>query len=117
MTEASEMYRSNAAEFTARVEAVPAGAWNNQSPCDDWTAREVVRHVVDTSGMFLGFIDEKLPPAPSVDEDPVAAWLSARDAIQSALAKPETAEKSFEGMFGTTTFQESVQNFLTPDAL
>ena len=117
MTEASEMYRANAAGFTKRVEAVPGGAWSNQSPCDDWKARDVVRHVVDTSGMFLGFVEEKLPPAPSVDDDPVAAWHSARDAIQAALENPEIAAKTYTGMFGSTTFEQSVQNFLVPDAL
>ncbi len=117
MTEPSDRYRANAAGFDARVVAVPADRWENQSPCEDWTARDVVRHVIDTSGMFLGFVDQKLPPAPSVDEDPVAAWRSARDAIQRALDDPMVAQKEYEGMFGTSTFEQSVHNILACDAL
>ncbi len=117
MTKPSDRYRANAAEFDARVVAVPADRWENQSPCEDWTARDVVRHVVDTSGMFLGFADEKLPPAPSVDEDPVAAWHSARDAIQRALDDPKVAQKEYDGMFGKASFEQSIHNFLAPDAL
>ena len=117
MTEASEMYRANAASFNQRVVAVPETAWGNQSPCDDWDARAVVQHVVDTCGMFLGFVDEKLPPAPSVDDNPVAAWHSARNAIQTALDDPKIAQKAYEGMWGSATFEQGVQKFLTPDAL
>jgi uncharacterized protein (TIGR03086 family) len=117
MTDASERYRANAAGFNARVEAVPEDRWENQSPCEDWKARDVVRHVVDTSGMFLGYVDQKLPPAPSVDEDPVAAWHSARDAIQAALEDPAIAQKEYDGMLGKATFEQSVDKFLSADAL
>jgi uncharacterized protein (TIGR03086 family) len=117
MTKESERFRTNAAGFNARVEAVPSGRWESQSPCEDWKARDVVRHVVDTYGMFLGFVDEKLPPAPTVDEDPVAAWHSARDAMQAALDDPAIAQKEYNGMFGTTTFEQSVDRFITADAL
>jgi uncharacterized protein (TIGR03086 family) len=117
MTEVSERYKKNAAAFNARVEAVPADKWSNQSPCDDWTARDVVGHVVQTSGMFLGFVDLELPPAPSVDDDPVAAFHSARDAIQAALEDPATAAKEFDGFTGRSTFEAGVDRFLAPDAL
>ena len=33
--------------FLARIEAVPADAWGNASPCPNWTARAVVAHVID----------------------------------------------------------------------
>jgi uncharacterized protein (TIGR03086 family) len=117
MSEVSDRYRSNAAAFNARVEAVPDDKWSNPSPCNDWDARGVVSHVVDTSGMFLGFIDQKLPPAPSVDDDPVAAFHSARDAIQAALDDSDTAQQEFTGFFGPTNFEEAVDRFLSPDAM
>jgi uncharacterized protein (TIGR03086 family) len=117
MTNTADRYRSNAAEFTKRVEAVPEDRWENQSPCADWTARDVVSHVIDTSGMFLGFIDRKLPPAPSVKEDPAAAWAAARDAIQARLDDKTTAQQEFDGMLGHTTFDAACAKFLVPDAL
>ena len=54
MSEIADRYRKRAAGLNERVEAVPADQWGSQSPCEDWTARDVVRHVVDTSAMFLG---------------------------------------------------------------
>jgi uncharacterized protein (TIGR03086 family) len=115
MMQTADRYRSNAEAFDARVRAVPSGSWENQSPCADWKARDVVRHVVDTSGMFLGFIDQPRPAAPSVDEDPLGAWRSARDAIQAALDDPMIAKQEYEGMFGQSTFEQGVQKFLAPD--
>ena len=117
MANTAERYRANTAEFSKRVEAVPEDRWENPSPCADWTARDVVSHMVDTSGMFLGFIDEKLPPAPSVNEDPAAAWASARDAVQAKLDDPKAAQQEFDGMLGRSTFEAAVAKFLVPDAL
>ena len=100
MTTTSERYRKNAAGLTARVEAVPAGKWDAPSPCEGWTARDVLRHCVDGSKMFLGFVGQELPPGPSVDDDPAGAWANARNAIQSALDDPAIAQTEFDGFFG-----------------
>lgn len=99
------------------MQAVPANAWGNQSPCREWKARDVVRHVVDTTGMFLGFIDRKPPPAPAVDEDPLGAWTSVSDAMQAALDDPACLATEFDGFFGPTTFEEAVTRFFVPDIL
>ena len=116
MSEISERYKRRATGLNARVEAVPDDKWSSQSPCEDWVARDVVRHVVDTSGMFLGYIDRKAD-GPSVDDDPVGAWHAARDAVQAALDDPEVAGTEYTGQFGPSTFEASVDRFLSADAL
>jgi uncharacterized protein (TIGR03086 family) len=115
MSDASDRYRKNAAAFTERVEAVPPGKWEAQSPCDDWKARDVVGHVVNSSGMFLGFIGKSLPPGPPADDDPVGAWQNARDAIQSCLDDPAVAQAEYDGMWGKATFEQGVNRFLAAD--
>ncbi len=117
MSAISDRYRTRAAGLNARVEAVPADKWENQSPCDDWTARDVVRHVVDTSGMFLGFVGKDAPGGPPVDDDPVGAWHAARDAIQAALDDPAVATTEYDGFTGRATFEAGVDRFLSADAL
>jgi uncharacterized protein (TIGR03086 family) len=112
----ADVYRAYAAGFNRRVEAVPNDQWDSASPCDEWKARDVVRHVVDTSTMFLGFVGEQLH-APSPDDDPVKAWHTARDAIQSALDDPGIAQREYDGMFGNQTFEEGVGRFLAPDLI
>ena len=91
MSETSDRFRKVAADFTARAEAVPPEAWDNPSPCEGWVARDIVRHMVETSGMFLGRAGGEVGEAPSPDVDPVGAWRHVRDAMQRALDDPETA--------------------------
>jgi uncharacterized protein (TIGR03086 family) len=115
MSEVSERYARLADAFEAKVAGVPAGGWSNPTPCEQWTARDLVDHVVSTQGMFLGFIGQELGPVPSVEDDPVGAWRAARARIQSQLDDPQVAKQEFEGFTGTTTFEEAVNRFLCFD--
>jgi uncharacterized protein (TIGR03086 family) len=115
MTEISERYRKRSQEFADTVAAVPDDRWSNQSPCEDWTARDVVRHVAQTPGMFFGMIDAEYPEPPSVDEDPEAAFASARKTMQDALDDPAVAQTEFDGFFGRTTFEKAVDRFVNFD--
>jgi uncharacterized protein (TIGR03086 family) len=115
MSEISERYRRRADTFQARIDAVPEGRWEDQSPCAEWTARDLVRHVVETHGMFLGFVDRDLGPIPHVDTDPSSAFRSASAIVLGDLEDPARASAGFEGFRGPTTFEESVDRFLSFD--
>jgi uncharacterized protein (TIGR03086 family) len=115
MSEIADRYRRLSDAVAETIAAVPADRWADQSPCEDWTARDVVRHLVQTQGMFLGFVGRELPPGPSVDDDPAAAWDAARDVIQADLDDPERASQGFEGVTGPTTFEKAVDRFLNTD--
>src|SRR5688500_11444435 len=104
MSEIAERYKRLAAALTDKVEGVPNDAWDNPSPCADWTARDIVEHMVGHTGMFLGFIGKKGPELPSVADDPVKAWTASRDAMQVALDDPSIAEAEYDGAFGKSTF-------------
>src|SRR5262249_6205940 len=80
-----------------------------------WTARDVVRHVVATPGMFFGMIGAEYPELPSVDDDPEAAFDAARDVMQRALDDPDTATTEFDGFFGPTSFEQAVDRFANFD--
>src|SRR4029077_19996956 len=83
------------------------------SPCQGWTARDVVGHVVSTQTMFLGFFGRSVGAAgPSFAADPLGAWDAARTAVQRDLEDPERAGAEFEGMFGPSTFESAVDRFL-----
>src|SRR5215212_10141920 len=105
MSAIADRYRRLSDAFAATVAAVPADRWDDQSPCEDWRARDVVQHVVDSSGMFLGFVGKDLGEVPSVDEDPNAAVDHARGRIQAELDDPERATTTFQGLMGESTFE------------
>ena len=115
MSEVADRYRSLARGFTDRVEAVPDERWANPSPCAGWTARDVVRHMVETLELFLGMVDLEPPAGPSVEDDPAAAWAAARQAVQATLDDPELASLTYEGRFGRTTFEQGVARFVCAD--
>ena len=49
----AEQFRRPAGIFADRVRAVPDDAWSRPSPCDGWTARDVVGHMVEWMPGFL----------------------------------------------------------------
>jgi uncharacterized protein (TIGR03086 family) len=115
MTQTSDRYRTLAAAMTERIAAVPDDGWEAPTPCEGWTARDLVGHLVDTTGMFFGFIGEDPPSGPPVQDDPLGAFTAARDAMQAALDDPATADKEYDGLMGRTTFAQSVDGFICAD--
>jgi uncharacterized protein (TIGR03086 family) len=115
MTEIADRYRRLSEAFAATVAGVPDDRWSSPSPCEDWTARDVVRHFIGAQGMFLGFIGEEMGEIPSPDDDPAAAWDNARARIQAALDDPARAEREFDGFLGRSTFCAAVDRFLNCD--
>ena len=115
MSAEADRYRKLAQAMEQTIAGVPDDRWEAPSPCEDWKARDIVRHLVDTSGMFLGFIDKEPPGGPSPDDDPLGAFTGARDAVQAALDDPSSAGQEYDGMFGKTTFATSVDGFLSAD--
>ena len=39
--------------------AVPEDRWSSPSSCEGWTARDVVEHVGNVQGLFLGFLGRR----------------------------------------------------------
>jgi uncharacterized protein (TIGR03086 family) len=114
----AEEYREIAGRFTTLVEAVPDEAtWKRQSPVPEWTARDVVRHLVE---WFPGFLADgtgrTLPQGPSVDEDPVAAWRTMSDGVQALLDDPTAADTILRNPhIGEVPLPEAISRFFTAD--
>lgn len=85
-------HRATAARFTATVRGTDPARWDDPAPCEGWVARDVVRHLVEWFPAFLqSGAGISLPAGPSVDEDPVAAWVVHSDGVQALLDDPATA--------------------------
>jgi uncharacterized protein (TIGR03086 family) len=114
LTEIADRYRRLAARFTDLVEAVPNDRWDSQSPCEDWKAKDVLAHVVNTEADHLERMEIELPE--SIDGlDPHKAWPIVRDRVQQALDTPTEAEHSYDGFFGRTTLAASIDQFYSMD--
>jgi len=115
MSEISDRYHRLSDAFAEKVAAVPAERWDSRTPCEDWTARDLLGHVVQTQGMFLGFVGKELGDIPSVDTDPLGAWNAARAQVQNMLNDPVQAKTEFQGFTGKSTFEAGVNRFLCTD--
>ena len=101
----SERFRRVAGRFSDRAREVPATAWDNPSPCEGWTARDVVRHLVEWMPDFLIRAGVTIPPGPTVDADPAAAWAHLAESIQGLLDDPEIAHEFDAGPPGRMTYE------------
>ncbi|MCU1361206.1 MAG: hypothetical protein JWN99_2495 [Ilumatobacteraceae bacterium] len=118
MSDTAERYRKVAAQFTQRVQQVPDGAWDNAAPCEGWVARDVVRHLVEwIPGFVFNNWGIEQPVIPSVDDDPVGAWLAVDRAIQAGLDDPAVAAHQSDSPAGRKSFEEAIAMFCTTDVL
>jgi uncharacterized protein (TIGR03086 family) len=94
MSDPAARHRAHAGAFSERARGVQA--WDVPSPVPGWTARDVVRHLIE---WFPPFLAEgsgiQLPTGPSVDDDPVLAWQHHADAVQAILDDDTTASTTF----------------------
>ncbi|MET0458270.1 MAG: TIGR03086 family metal-binding protein [Ilumatobacteraceae bacterium] len=112
MTEIADRYRELADAFQDKVGRVQPEQWTNPSPCEEWDARGVVGHVIDVHGMMLGPLDRQLSPAPPVAEDPAGAFAAARADVEAVLDDPELAGTEYDGAFGRTRVDQTIDGFL-----
>ena len=115
MSDIAERYERITAQFTDRVRAVPVDAWNNPSPCEGWTARDVVVHLTEWIPAFFGSQGVEFPTIPSAQDDPVGAWETVQSTIANALAEPTMAAKQIETPFSTQSLAETVDMIVTGD--
>ncbi len=116
MSGPAERFRRHAATFTDRVRQVPPDAWANPAPPEGWNARDVVRHLVEwIPGVWSRNAGIDLPEGPSVDDDPVGAWLALRDGLQAMLDDPEVATREVDMPMGRVTVEQAVDMICTSD--
>ncbi|HZQ27814.1 MAG TPA: TIGR03086 family metal-binding protein [Acidimicrobiales bacterium] len=109
-------YRRVAEGFTARLADCPPDRWASPSPCTEWTAVDVARHVVDTHRRVMSTLDGS-EPTPMGPEDVQDAWAAATATVQDALADEERASTVISGMFGEQPFERLVDRLLCADTL
>jgi uncharacterized protein (TIGR03086 family) len=105
-------YRRIADAFSVRVDGTPSDRWSSVSPCEGWTARDVVAHVVDSARRLAG--NETTMGA---DEDPAAAWASAKAAVLAKLSEPGALDEVLPGPFGPMPRGQMVQRLMVNDIL
>jgi uncharacterized protein (TIGR03086 family) len=111
----AERHREIGAVFTDRVRGTRS--WDAPAPVAGWTARDVVRHLVEWLPPFLaGGSSVRLPAVPSADDDPAGAWQAHVDAVQALLDDPATAGLTLSNPhIGELPLDRAIDQFYTSD--
>jgi uncharacterized protein (TIGR03086 family) len=115
MEPVAQRYRRLSRRMTERIAAIPEEAWTSPTPCEEWTVRELVAHVVEVHGMFQKLVGRSLVDHPEVDADPMGAWTAVRDQMQADLDDPVRVNEEYDGRLGRSTFGASVDGFVCFD--
>ena len=115
MTRSAEQYEAASHPLTAVIDAMHQEGWDAPSPCEGWTARDVVRHVVETQREMLQGHGADLGALPDLGGDPAAGWRDHAKRVLAALTDEALVGRSYDGYFGPTTVGETFAQFYVWD--
>jgi uncharacterized protein (TIGR03086 family) len=117
MTNVQDSYRVVSSGFDAAVRAVTPEKWGAQSPCEQWTARDVVAHVVEGHRRVIAQVRGEQSEPLDADDDPRQAWESASRAIDEITGDPEAVSKEMDGPTGKMPVGQIIGQFVSMDTL
>lgn len=115
MTTTHQRYADALAPLTAVIDAVPPGSWDDPSPCEGWTSRDVLTHVVQTQRDFLAERGGDVGPDPDLGTDPAVPWRDHAERVATLLRNDGFTGTAFDGHFGPTTVGETFVRFYVWD--
>ncbi len=105
--------------FDAVIQRVPPDRWDAPSPCEGWTASDVVAHaagVMDAVAQMARTGKVAMPQTPDVGDDPVGLWNTSLDGVLEALDHPGVIGTVGEFWFGESSIDD-ILAFTTWDPL
>lgn len=117
MSDVQHRYEVVATAFDAKVRAVTPDQWEAPTPCEEWTARDLVTHVVENHRGVIASVRGGESEPLRANEDPSRAWEQASRAIGEITADPEAAAKEVDGPTGKIPAGQAIGQFMTMDVL
>ena len=117
MTDVQESYRLVSSGFDTAVRAVTPDQWGAQSPCEQWTARDLVVHVVENHRGVIASVRGGESEPLGADEDLRQAWENSSRGIGEITGDPEAVAKEMDGPTGKMPAGQIIGQFVTMDLL
>ncbi|WP_235734928.1 TIGR03086 family metal-binding protein [Nocardioides alcanivorans] len=114
MTDTLDSYLNLADRFGELVSRLPDDSWSANSPCEGWTAADVLDHVVDSQRDFFARHSLELGERPSA-EDPAELWATHDAAVRRALGDGSVLTREFDSFFGPSTIGATLSTFFGLD--
>jgi len=95
------------------VRRVADGDWENQSPNDEWTAKQTLGHVIWGMKRILSAINGDAPPEEQAEalvagDRPAETWDGVRENLLDALDHHGVLHKSIDTPFGEMTVDDAL---------
>jgi uncharacterized protein (TIGR03086 family) len=116
MSEDADRYARVSSGFTERLQGVGPDQWTRPTPCEEWTVRDLVVHVIDTQRRVLGMLGGQVTPA-DPDGDVLAQWSEASAALLAAVRDPSRAETEVQAFGGPARFGQLVGGLACSDTV
>jgi uncharacterized protein (TIGR03086 family) len=120
VSENSEKYERAVAGFSKIVDSMSPDQWDAATPCEGWTARHVVGHVIGGTQMISTVKTGEAPdfsdPEAAAGDDPAASFAAARDLVLSTLTD-EYLGKTVQSPLGEMPLDQLIGMILTNDVL
>jgi uncharacterized protein (TIGR03086 family) len=100
-------------EFDRRVRTVPADRWDDPTPCEEWTVRDLVNHLVGEqlwaphllAGETLDDVGDRYD-GDVLGDDPVAAWERTSRQARAAFLRPGAVDGTVHTSMGELPAEE-----------
>jgi len=95
--------------FDAVVQRVEPGSWNADTPCEGWSASDLVAHVVgvlDAIAQMATTGEVARPQMPDAGDNVVDLWNEGRDNVFAALDQPDVLHKVGTFWFGESSIED-----------
>src|SRR5579859_5316124 len=115
MSDSVDRYELVAAGFDQRVKAVPADKWDAPAPCEGWTARDVVAHVVGGHRSMAAAATGEEPEGTAVEQDPGQAWAEAYGRLTALSQDPDILSKPVNGPLGPVPLEQALGSLVSMD--
>ncbi len=115
MNTTASHYEAAQRPLTDTIEAVPTAAWRSPSSCEGWTARDVVRHVIETQRELFAGRGLVLGDQPDIDADPAQAWRDHAERVRQVISDDAVPAIAYDGYFGPTTLGATLEQFYVWD--
>jgi len=113
--EITTRYRRRAELFEQTVAGVDRASWDNPSPCSEWTARDVVGHIIDMHAVMVRPAGRELSPAPALADDPLGAFRAARADVEAVLADADLAASECDTPMGRMSIAQHIGDVMSAD--
>src|ERR1700742_2879870 len=96
MSDPVEVYQRVVRRFTELVDGITAEQWAADTPCEGWTVRDLMDHVVVRDRRISATVGGGTPEPLAPDADLVEAWHERVDWWSDGLSDPNRRDVSYE---------------------